>query len=357
MTWTIDPLRVPAALDDADAQDFREFWRIGNEAWRRDTGTDVNDDDAADVLERWREETYRTHAGLVAREGGRVIAAGSLEIEKTVARTAEIDVSVAAGHERTGVADALLAAVEGLAREHGRSVLQTWTGHRPDAGAERLVPPTGAGAIPAHDPPTERMVRAGYALRQVERNSVFDLHGSYDAVDRLLESAVAKAGPDYRVVWWSGPVPDRYADGYARAVSRMSTDVPAGDMVTEQRHWDAARLRERDARLARAGSLMGVTLVVHEPTGEVAAFNDLQIGSDHTRPTAQYGTLVMPEHRGRRLGAIVKCVGLRNWHEAVPESPCVSTFNAEENRYMLDVNEAVGFRPVSYAAAWEKTLG
>ena len=356
MTWTIDRLRVPATLDARDAHDFREFWRVGNESWRRNTGTDVNDDEAADVLERWRDETYRTHAGLVVRAGGSVAAVGSLEVEKTVERTAEIDVSVAVGHERTGVDDVLLAEIEDLAREHGRLVLQTWTGHRPVAGAEQLVPPTGAGAIPANDPSTERMLRSGYELRQVERNSVFDLQGSYDAVDRQLEDALAKAGPDYRIVWWSGPVPDEYADGYARAVSRMSTDVPAGDMVTEQRQWDAARLRERDARLARAGALLGVTLVVHEPTGEVAAFNDLKIGADRTRPTAQFGTLMMPEHRGRRLGAIVKCVGLRNWHEAVPESPCVSTFNAEENRYMLDVNEAVGFRPVSYAAAWEKTL-
>jgi hypothetical protein len=200
------------------------------------------------------------------------------------------------------------------------------------------------------------MLRAGFALSQVERNSVFDLHGSFEATDRLLRSALDTAGDEYRTVWWTGMVPDEHAAGYAAAIARMYTDVPAGDMLIEESAWDAERVRARDERLIRSGVLMGVTLVIHGPSGEVAAFNELQIGEDRTRPTAQWGTLVMPEHRGRRLGTIVKCLGLRNWRDAAPESPCVSTFNAEENRYMLDVNEAVGFVPAGYAGAWEKTL-
>lgn len=39
-----------------------------------------------------------------------------------------------------------------------------------------------------------------------------------------------------------------------------------------------------------------------------------------------------------------------------PGHPSVITFNAEENRHMLSVNEAVGFTPFVYEGAWKTVL-
>ncbi|WP_345750513.1 GNAT family N-acetyltransferase [Microbacterium rhizophilus] len=356
MDIRIEPLAIPASLDAPDAADFLAMVRIGNEAWRRASGTDLHDDEAAEMLVRWRETPYRVTHGAVARVDGEIVGAVRVEFDKTTRDSAEIDVTLVEEHETGAASDALMAEIDRIARAHGRTILQSWTIHRPDPVEDRLVPPTGVGWIPSQDAATRRMLAAGYRLGQVERNSVFELAGSYDATDRLLDEALATAGPDYRTAWWAGPTPPEYADGYAAAIARMYSDPPTGDMASEQAAWDAARVFERDERFAEAGTLIGVTLVIHTPSGRVAAFNELTIGPDRTRPTSQWGTLVMPEHRGHRLGSIVKCVGLKRWHEHVPQSPRVSTFNAEENRYMLDVNEKVGFVPASYAGAWEKRL-
>jgi hypothetical protein len=62
----------------------------------------------------------------------------------------------------------------------------------------------------------------------------------------------------------------------------------------------------------------------------------------------------MREHRGHRLGMLLKIANIAHLDERYPGHPSITTFNAEENRHMLDVNESVGFEPFAYEGAWQK---
>jgi len=354
---TVQRIVVPETADASDARVFLEMVRIANAVCLEDAGHDYLHEEPDEMLGFWQDQTDWTQLGFAAVRADQVLGAVTLMISnEDAASTVEFDLMVDPPHRGNGLEELLLAEVEREARERGLATIQTWTLHRPDAAGPRLQPSTGWGAVPADDAQTKFQLASGFTLEQVERNSVFDLTGDFALVQRMLADAVAVAGEEYRPIQWTSPTPPEYVDGFAYALSRMSTDVPAGGLVIDEQHWDAARVERRDARLKAQGLTVSVAAVLHVPTGRVAAYNELVIGEDRSGATQQYGTLVVKEHRGHRLGTIVKCANLLRWRDLVPQSPRVSTFNAEENRHMLDINETIGFVPASYAGAWKKVL-
>lgn len=354
---TVVPMIVPDRVDAPDAAGFCAMVELGNEFCRHDAGHDDFEQTAAENLPGWQDQTDRTQVGFIAVRDGEMVGAGTMiYANEPGTLSMEFDIYGRPDLWGEGIEEALLDVIEREAAARGRTILQTWTLHRGDSTDEMLSSPTGFGGVPLHDRQTAFFLEHGYTFEQVERNSVFDLTGSFDDVDRLLEEGLAKAGDDYRVVTWSAPTPPEYREGFAYVLSRMATDVPSGELVFEEETWDAARIERRDARLLGGGHITSVAAVLHVPTGRIVAFNELLIGENLAGATQQAGTLVVKEHRGHRLGAIVKGANLRRWRELMPTSPRVSTFNAEENRPMLDINEALGFVPLSSAGAWKKVL-
>lgn len=352
---TITPLIVPVSLDD-DAAEFRAYGELNRLICDEQVGLPDLAPDAAQMLPDWQDQTDSLDLGFVARIGEEIVGMVTVSFaQEAEAHAAEIDLLVPAAHWGHGIEDALLARAETEARARGRSILQIWSLHRPEEAERMLVPRTGWGRIPV-TPLSDLAEAHGFVLEQVERNSEYDLRSDAAPLRTALDEATAFAGPDYRVVAWDMPTPPELRDGFAAVLARLSTDAPSGDMDFAEESWDAARVVRREARLLGAGQAVSVVAVQHVPTGELVAYNELLIAADRAGVTHQFGTLVRTDHRGHRLGMIVKCANLLRWRELMPQSSVVSTFNAEENRPMLNINEAIGFLPVSYAGAWQKKI-
>ncbi len=70
----------------------------------------------------------------------------------------------------------------------------------------------------------------------------------------------------------------------------------------------------------------------------------------------QGGTLVIPGHRGRRLGLSLKLANLRAVRERFPDCRYVFTTVAGVNDPMNSVNELLGFRDVERALEMQLRL-
>lgn len=353
---TITEMVVPASVDAPDAEEFLAMVDLANDICVVDAATHDLHEQPEEMLPRWLDRSDATHHGFIARRGPAVVGTAYLKTSNEAgSTTAEADILVIPPHRASGVAQALLTRVEDEARQLGRTMLQVWTLHPATSSERMLTPATGHGSVPANEL-SDLFTDNGFTMEQVERTSTLALNGDLSLIERMLARAMAFAGDDYRVITWCLPTPEHLREGYGDVMSRMATDVPSGDLVFEEERWDAARVVRHDKVITDAGQLLSVTAVEHVPSGRLVAFNELVIGPDRSGVTHQYGTLVVKEHRGKRLGTIVKCANLLRWREIAPDSPKISTFNAEENRPMLDINEAIGFVPTSYAAGWQKRL-
>lgn len=353
-TLEFRPLTVPASLDAPDAADFITMTEVRNRTYRAISGNDDDHQTPESLLPHYLPDDYETRIMWVVVLDGSIVGRVGVDIPlEAGSRSAYWLIELLPEVWGQGIGTAGYRLVEQAAREHGRTVLQSWAQH-PDAPGERLVPPTEFGSIPL-DHAARFYLRHGYALEQIERCSRLDLRAPFDEIERLLALA-REASADYRVVQWLLPTPPEFVDGYAWMKSRMSTDVPAAALEFDEEAWDAARITLHDDRYLQGGNTVQVTAAQHIATGELCGFNELVVGQDLTRATHQEDTLVLREHRGHKLGLLVKCAGLLAWRSVAPDSPRVVTYNAEENRPMLDINEAIGFVPFSYEGAWKKVL-
>lgn len=354
---TIDEITIPDTLDGPAADDFRAAIEVRNAVGIAVFGEAAGTNTPEEFLPSLQDQQYDRKLPIVARWDGEIVATALIvwSVEPST-RVTWLEAGVHPAWRNRGIGTALVEHVEAFARESVRPVVQAGGIHQAMETGPRLESPTGFGSLPRDEPAVRFLLNRGFTLEQVNRVSFLHLPVAPATLAIHQAAASARAGNDYRVHTWIGDTPERWLDDVAVILTRMATDAPSGNLEIDEEPWDAERVRQNDARRKRAGRTALVAAVEHMLGGHLVAFNGLSVPEDRSRPVDQGVTLVLKEHRGHRLGMVVKIANIEQLQAFSPESPFIVTGNAEENRPMLEVNEAYGFVPAGYVGAWKKTL-
>lgn len=352
-TVVIRELPIPESVGAAGWDDFVTAMGIhfGNEALNY--GTDELAFTAAEALPILLDQENQPTRLFVARDAERMVGIARYETEPgDDPQTAWLMVDVLPGARTAGVGTALSQKLQAVARADGirKALVYAVSPYGP---GDRLTAPTGFGSVPKENPEVRFLLGNGYRLEQVIRGSRLAL--PTDVTEQLAE-AIAAAGPEFVVHHWGGRTPTKWREEMASLRQLMSTEDPSAGLDEPEDVWTVERLIANEERLAVSPRTLVTAAVEHVPSGRIAGFTTLSVPSELDRTISQEDTLVRREHRGHRLGKLLKLANLAEVQRLHPGHPAVITFNAEENRHMLDVNEAVGFVPIGYEGAWRKDL-
>lgn len=234
------------------------------------------------------------------------------------------DLYVLRDHRRRGAGRALLDETIGIVRTAGRSlVLGAYNDGNEDGAAF-------AAAVGARIANTGRQNRVAVA----------DL-------DRAQLETWNNAPEGYSLVQFDDRCPDALVDQYVR-MQQVMNDAPRTKSLDDflftsehRRTWEAYH------------ESMGITTwfvgARHDATGDLAGFSEMSFRTYKPWLVEQEDTGVDAPHRGHRIGWWLKAVNALRVLDEKPEARFIQTWNDGTNRWMLDINTAMGFAPV---ASW-----
>jgi GNAT superfamily N-acetyltransferase len=332
----VDPFDVAAF--DAWHATYAAADRAGREQWANPW-----------LLEESRAEkqartAHKWTAAYALLDGDRVVTAAEVVLPLLEnLYIAEVRIHTHPDHRRRGYATRMLEYVEGLARERGRTRLLTETAYPYDA------PAAGAG-----QPGADFLTHRGFEFGLVEVMRVAELPIAEQVLDRLAAQA-APHHAAYTLRSFEGPVPEDLVWGFSEVTAALSTDAPLGNIEREPDIPNVDSLRAAEDTLAKMGRTKYNTVAIDED-GDVAAYTELVMSGEDPGAVYQWGTLVRRRHRGHRLGLAVKVANLRFLQHLRDDARLLTTYNAEVNRHMVQVNEQMGFRPVERLGQFQKRL-
>lgn len=330
-------------FDRSDDQAMAQVWEV-RERVEVDCRVEPYRRSLAEFTTAWR-YTYpgeREFSALALVDGTVVGYAVTTLPERDNLHLCFVDIQVDPAHRAGGIGSALLAWAEDRARAERRSLIIS----------ETVVP---AGERDRH-PARVFATRHGYSLASVEVVRRVLLPVPEECLEQLEAGARAARGDTYDVSVHVNGVPEPLRESLCAAMNRLGLDAPTGDIDYEEESMTPADYQDYLDHEADLDRMRLTAVAVERASGVVAAYSDLVLPASDPGLVFQFGTLVLPEHRGHRLGVAVKVANLRELSRVDPGRKSIRTCNDEQNPWMVRINEDLGFEKIEEMLELKKQL-
>lgn len=374
---TIRQVRIPENFDDDAAALLGEIADLVRRSRESVWGTADLANDAADIFRDLRDPWERVVL-LEAREGRKLVGRAEVRLPLVVeTRSAQIFLTVDPDHETGGVGTELLAAAESVAQSEARRTLiinsehpgpqdlqgdgriGSATGALPFVDSDAWVTAAdGSGRLPISNRQTRFARRFGYKLQTVSDISRIVVPMDASEHERLTGEVEAHPGAgDYRTHSWVGEAPEQWLDSMATLHERIPSDSFVPPRLWDPEPWDAERVRRTEALRAENGDISFMTVIEHLPTGQLVGMTELVLPGPGAPLCFQDETVVLREHRGKRLGLRQKLANLDQLSAQAGSVESVYVWTHSGNARMNWVNRRLGAEVLGRSAVWTRRVG
>jgi RimJ/RimL family protein N-acetyltransferase/GNAT superfamily N-acetyltransferase len=235
---------------------------------------------------------------------------------------------------RSGMATALLAHCAERVRQAGRYRLRSFA---PDGSAG------------------EAFARAKGAVGGIDEiMRTMDVDASLPARLGALRADAEPHAEGYEMLSWQAPTAEEHLSQIAE-LERVEEDAPR-DEGMEPMAFDEDRIRSIESAMLALSVRYYTVVARHSASGQLVALTRIAVDPETPDWGFQQLTSVRREHRGHRLGLLVKIAMLELLAEREPALRHIFTGNAGANEHMIAINEHLGYHVAAVLRSWELNL-
>ena len=205
---------------------------------------------------------------------------------------------------------------------------------------------------------TNERVPAGHAfITKLEAKLGLEEHTNqllFSELDRdYLERSLRDAPTElFEIGWYIGDFPESELEEICRVIEVMNT-APRGEMEFNDFKVTPDDLRVQVKQCKINGLEFRFLYAKERATGRYAGFTETAFHPNRPHLVNQWGTGVLPEFRGHKLGAWLKAAMIDHIQRERPSVDRIRTGNADSNEAMLRINHALGFKPFISRTEWQ----